>query len=97
MVGKTSLYIFRIGCTPIPLFVSSIYQGTILIFIYLEPQNLRLYQLTKNIAAEILPHTSSALRDLGVILEKCLLSSCPRLVDEDPEGLYGNYPVINLY
>ena len=34
----------------------------------LEPPKLRLCQITKNISDKIVPHISSALRDLGVIL-----------------------------
>ena len=52
----------------------------------LKLPTLRLYHLTKNIAAEIAPHISSALRDLGVIFEKSLLSSSTKLVDAYPEG-----------
>ena len=40
----------------------------------------------KNIVAEIAPHISSALRDLGVVFEKYILSSCPKLADADPVG-----------
>ena len=39
----------------------------------MEPPKLHLYQLTKNIAAKILPHVSSALRDLGVIFDKHII------------------------
>ena len=52
----------------------------------MEPPKLCMYQLTKNIAAKILPRISSALRDLGVIFEKSSLSSGTKLADEDPAG-----------
>ena len=47
-----------------------------------EPMKLRLYQLRRNIAAKIAPHTSSALRDLGVIFDKSILSRSSILVGE---------------
>ena len=40
----------------------------------------------KNLAAEIAPHVSSSLRDLGVIFERYIISSSPKLADVDPEG-----------
>ena len=40
----------------------------------------------KNIAAEIEPHISSALRDLVVIFEKYISSSSTKLADVDPAG-----------
>ena len=43
----------------------------------LEPPKLRLYQLTKHLAANILPHISSALRDLGVIFDKYIYLEVP--------------------
>ena len=46
----------------------------------LEPPNLRLYQLTKTLAANILPRISSELRDLGVIFDKFILYRSPILV-----------------
>ena len=52
----------------------------------LEPPKLRLYLLTKNIAAEIAPHISYALRGLGVIFEYYILSSSKKLADADPAG-----------
>ena len=38
----------------------------------LEPPKLRLYELTKKLAAKIAPHISSSLRDLGVIFDKSI-------------------------
>ena len=40
----------------------------------------------KNVASEIAPHISSAFRDLGVIIEKYILSSSTKLVDAHPVG-----------
>ena len=40
----------------------------------------------KNIAAEIAPHISSALRYLSVIFEKYIPSSSTKLADVDPAG-----------
>ena len=48
-----------------------------------EPPKLRLYQLTKNIAANIAPHIPSAFRDLGVIFDKSILYIIPKLVGAD--------------
>ena len=45
----------------------------------LEPQNLFLYQLTKNLAGKIALHIYSVLRDLGVIFDKYILSRSPIL------------------
>ena len=52
----------------------------------LEPPKLRLYQLTKIIAAKIAPHISSALRDLGVIFDKSVLSRSTILAGADHAG-----------
>ena len=43
-------------------------------------------QTNKNLAAEIVPHISSALIDLGVIFDKYFLSGCTKLADSDPVG-----------
>ena len=40
----------------------------------------------KNIADKIAPPISYALRYLGVIFEKCILSICHKLADADPSG-----------
>ena len=53
--------------------------------INLEPSNIRLYQLTKIISAEILSHISSNLRDLGVIFDKYISSNSPNLADAESE------------
>ena len=45
----------------------------------LEPPKLRLYQMTKALAAKIAPHVSSALRDLSVNFDKSILSRSPLL------------------
>ena len=51
----------------------------------LEPPKLRLYQLTKRLAAKTLPYISSDLRYLGVIFDKYILSRGPTLVVTDRE------------
>ena len=51
-----------------------------------EPPKLRLYQLTKVLAAEISPHIYSSLRDLCVIIETIILSISTKLADVDPTG-----------
>ena len=51
-----------------------------------EPPKLRLYQLTKNIAAKIAPHIFSALRDLGVIFDKFIIPRSPTLACADCTG-----------
>ena len=86
MVGKKNLYFFHIVYIQIPSSVSSIYQGTILTKSL--SCNHESYVCTNqvNIAAEILPHISSVLRDLGVIFDKYILSSSTKLVDADPTG-----------
>ena len=40
----------------------------------------------KNIIAEIAPYISSALRDIGVIIEESILSSSTKLEYVDPAG-----------
>ena len=52
----------------------------------MEPPKLRLYQLTKNIAAKIELHIFYALRDLGVIFDESILSRSPILAGEDHAG-----------
>ena len=86
-VGKNNAHFVRIGYTPRPSCVNlPISRHQLEKGLNLELPKLRLYQLTKNLAAEIAPHISSAFRDLGVIFEKSILSSCTKLVDADPEG-----------
>ena len=41
----------------------------------LEPPKLQLYQITKNLAANIAPCVYSTFRDLGVICDKSILSA----------------------
>ena len=75
-------YIFRIGYIPSPSSGNPhIARNQLGKEFNLEPPKLRLYQLTKNISAEIAPHISSALRDLCVIIEKYLLSSSIKLAN----------------
>ena len=52
----------------------------------LEPPKLRLYQLTENLAANIVPHISYDLIDLGVIFDKYILSRSNILAVLDCEG-----------
>ena len=52
----------------------------------MEPPKLQLYQLTKNLAANIAPHISSALRDLGVIYDKSILYRSTILAGADCAG-----------
>ena len=40
----------------------------------------------KNLAAEIVPHISSALRDISMIFDKSILFGSPKLVYVDPAG-----------
>ena len=62
----------------------------------LEPPKLRLYQLTKNLAAKIAPHISSALRDLDLIFDKSILSRGPVLSSSDRAGtVYSCYGTKN--
>ena len=89
-MGKKNLCFFRICFTPI---ISS---GKIHIsrhhldkYFNLELPKLRMYQVTKTLAADIAPHISYALRYLIVVFEKYLLYSSPKLVDTDPEGNLG--------
>ena len=51
-----------------------------------EPRNLCIYQPTKNISANIVPHISSTLRDLCVIFDKSILSRSPILAGADRAG-----------
>ena len=59
----------------------------------LEPPTLRLYQLTKTLDAKIALHISSALRYLGVIFDKSVLSRSLVLMGADysvtEESCYG--------
>ena len=50
----------------------------------LEPPKLHLYQLIKNISADISPNIYSTLRDLGVIFVKFVLSVSTKFPDADP-------------
>ena len=52
----------------------------------LKPPTLRLYQLTKSFAYNIVPHMYSALRGLGVIVDKYILSRSPILAFVDRVG-----------
>ena len=59
----------------------------------MEPPKLHMYQITRNVSAEILPHISSTLKKLCVIFEESILSSYLKLVDAHLSGtldlLYG--------
>ena len=86
-VGKNNVRFVRIGSIPIPSSVNLHISGQHLDkWFNLKPPKLRLYHLTKNIAAKIAPHISSALRYLGVIFDKSILSRSPILAGVDREG-----------
>ena len=84
---KTNVYLFHNESTPIPslghICISShqLYKD-----LNLELPNLCLHQLTKQFSAKILPHISSVLRNLGVVVEKYIVSSSTKIVDADPKG-----------
>ena len=62
-VGKKNVYIFHIGYIPRPSYVKlHIERHQLEKWFNLKPQNLCLYQLTKHIDAEIVPHLYNALR-----------------------------------
>ena len=70
MVVKSNVHFVHIGSIPRP---SSEHPNISRRYLYkelnLEPLNLRMYELTKNISAEIAPNIYSTLRDLGMIFE----------------------------
>ena len=82
-VGKKNAHFVYIGSIPS---TSSVNHHTARKYLdkkfNLEPPKLRLYQLTKKIA----PHISYALRDLGVIFDKYILSRSPTFVDSERAG-----------
>ena len=59
----------------------------------MEPPKLHMYQITRNVSAEILPHISSTLINLCVSFEEYILSSSLKLADAHLSGtldlLYG--------
>ena len=79
-VGKLKVHFFRIGSIPS---TSSVNTHMGYKQFNLEPPKLRLYQLTKNLAVKILPHVSYALRYLGVIFDKYIISISPILAGAD--------------
>ena len=56
----------------------------------LGPPELRLYQLLKKLDDKIVHHISSALRDLGVIFDKSILSISTILVGADYSATVGS-------
>ena len=73
--GKRTSIFSSIGYLPINSFVNAhIARQQLDKQFNLESPNLRLYQRKKTIADKIVPHISSALRDLGVIFDKYILS-----------------------
>ena len=92
--GKKNVYFFRIGSIPNnPSVNSHITRQYLDKQFNLEPPKLRLCQITKKLDAKIAPHISSALRDLGVIFYKSILSRSPILAGADlagaPDSFYG--------
>ena len=89
-VGKRNVHFFRIRSIPSTLsgnpLISRQHLGK---QFNLEPPKLQLYQLTKNPDANIAPHIYSALRDLGVIFDKSILSRSHILACADHAGTTG--------
>ena len=86
-VGKKNVHFFRIGYIPRPSYGNPpIERQSMDKQFDLEPTKLWLYQLTKKLAADIAPHISSALRDLGLFFDRSILYRSPILVDSDCGG-----------
>ena len=82
-MGKKNVHVVRIGSIPITSSVNPhIARQNMDKCFNLEPPKLRLHQLTKMLADTIAPHISSALRDLGLIFDKSILSRISMLVGE---------------
>ena len=63
-MGRKKIYFVHIGYIPRPSVLKLHISRQNLDKVFnLQPQNLCLYQLTKNLAADIDPHISTALRD----------------------------------
>ena len=86
-VGNLNVHFFRIGSIPRPSsgnpHIATKHMDK---YFNLEPPTLRLYQLTKHLADNIAPHIASALRDLGVIFDKYILSRTPILAGANRSG-----------
>ena len=66
-MGKKNIYFVRIGYILRPSYVKlHISRHHLDKEFNFQPRNMFLYQLTKNLAAEIAPHISSGLRDLNL-------------------------------
>ena len=90
-MDKKNVYFFRIGYIPSPSSGKPHTPRHCLDKEFnLKPPKLRLYQLTKNPAADIAPHISSALRDLGVIFEIYIYLVVPNLRMQTLQILYTN-------
>ena len=82
---KKDVYCYQIGSITFPLSGKShIARQNRYKDLILEPSKIRLYQLTKNITAEIAPHISSALIYLGVVFYRYILSGSTKLAVGDP-------------
>ena len=86
-MGKKNIYIFHIWSIPSnsseKYHISSQQLDK---HFNLEPQNICLYQLTKKLADNIVPHISYSLRDLGVNFDKYILFRSITLVGADRAG-----------
>ena len=86
-VGKNNIHFVRIGSIPSTSSGNnhkSRHQCDK--YFNLEPPKLQLYQLTKMLAAEIVPHVYSVLRGLCVISYGYILSRSPILTSADRAG-----------
>ena len=83
-MGKKNVYFVRIGSTPRPSSGQlNISRHQLETYLNLEPPKLHLYQLTKDIAAEIAPHIYSALKYLRVIFGKSILFNQREFANQD--------------
>ena len=86
-VGKKNIHFFRIGSIPSTSSGNnhkSMHQSDKCF--NLETPKLQLYQITKMLAADIVPHVYSVLRDIGVISYRSILSRSPILSGVDRAG-----------
>ena len=97
-VGKKNVYSVYIGYIPIPSYVNPhIENYQMEKELNLDPPKLRLYQLIKNISADISPNISSALRDLGLIFIKFILCVCTKFSDAEPSVNLDSWSGGNIY
>ena len=86
-VGKKNVHFPHIGYISITSYVNNhISRHHLEKKFNLEPPKLRLYQLTKKLAAKIAPHISSAMRGLGVVFDKSILYRSTMFVGSDRSG-----------